>query len=58
MNVSKELKDGLKLIFLDAKGKSYIGPILKKINPEQQILPKEAIFKTKSIKNCSKFMLK
>lgn len=49
MNVSQEVKDGLRLIFSDANEKPYIGPILKKINPEQQILSKEAIYKINRI---------
>ncbi len=45
MNVSKDVKDGLRLIFSDAKDKPYIGPILKEINPHEKILSKEAIYK-------------
>ncbi len=45
MNVSQEVKDGLRLIFSDADDKPYIGPILQMINPEQKILSKEAIYK-------------
>lgn len=44
MNVSKEVKDGLRLIFSDANEKPYIGPILKRINPEQEIISKDAIY--------------
>lgn len=43
MDVDQEVKDGLRLIFSDSNEKPYIGPILKKINPEQKILTKEAI---------------
>lgn len=49
MDVSQEVKDGLRLIFSDANGKPYIGPILKKINPEQKIISKEAIYRINSI---------
>ena len=45
MNVSEYAKDGLRLIFSDAKDKPYIGPILKEINPHEKILSKEAIYK-------------
>ena len=45
MDVSQEVKDGLRLIFSDANEKPYIGPILKKINPEQKIISKEAIYR-------------
>ena len=43
MDVSQEVKDGLRLIFSDANEKPYVGPILKLINPEQKLLSKEAI---------------
>ena len=49
MDVSQEVKDGLRLIFSDANEKPYIGPILKKINPEQKIISKEAIYRINSI---------
>jgi len=49
MDVSQEVKDGLRLIFSDAHEKPYIGPILKKINPEQKIITKEAIYRINSI---------
>lgn len=49
MDVSQEVKDGLRLIFSDANEKPYIGPILKKINPEQKIISKEAIYKINRI---------
>lgn len=49
MDVSQEVKDGLRLIFSDANEKPYIGSILKKINPEQKIISKEAIYKIKYI---------
>lgn len=45
MDVSQEVKDGLRLIFSDAPDKPYIGPIMKKIDPEQKILTKEDIYK-------------
>lgn len=49
MDVSCEVKDGLRLIFSDAKEKPYIGPILKKIDPEQKILTKHAIDHLKGV---------
>lgn len=49
MNVSKEIKDGLRLIFSDANEKPYIGPILKRINPEQEIISKKAIHRINRI---------
>lgn len=49
MDVSQEVKDGLRLIFSDAIEKPYVGPILKKINPEQKILSKEAIYRINRI---------
>ncbi len=49
MDVSQEVKDGLRLIFSDANEKPYIGPILKKINPEQKIISKEAIYRISNI---------
>lgn len=49
MDVSQEIKDGLRLIFSDAQEKPYVGPILKKINPEQEILSKDAVYKLNRI---------
>lgn len=49
MDVSQEVKDGLRLIFSDANEKPYIGPILKKINPEQKIISKESIYRINRI---------
>lgn len=49
MDVSKEVKDGLRLIFSDANEKPYIGPILKKINPEEKIISKEIIYRINHI---------
>lgn len=49
MDVSQEVKDGLRLIFSDAKEKPYVGPLLKKINPEQEIISKEAIYRINRI---------
>lgn len=49
MDVSQEVKDGLRLIFSDANEKPYIGPILKKINPEQEIISKEALYRVNRI---------
>ncbi len=49
LDVSQEIKDGLRLIFSDANEKPYIGSILKKINPEQKIISKEAISKVNYI---------
>lgn len=49
MNTSQEVKDGLRLILSDANEKPYIGSILKKINLEQKILSKEAIYKLNRI---------
>lgn len=49
MDVNQEVKDGLRLIFSDANEKPYIGPILKKINPEQKIISKEAVYRINRI---------
>ncbi len=49
MDVSQEVKEGLRLIFSDANEKPYIGPILKKINPEQKIISKDAIHRINNI---------
>ena len=49
MDVTQEVKDGLRLIFSDAKEKPYIGPLLSKINPEQKILTKDAIYRLNQI---------
>ncbi len=49
MDVSQEVKDGLRLIFSDANEKPYIGPILKKINPDQEIISKEEIYRLNRI---------
>lgn len=49
MDVSQEIKDGLRLIFSDANEKPYIGPILKKIDSEQEIISKESIYKINRI---------
>lgn len=49
MNTSQEVKDGLRLILSDADEKPYIGSVLKKINLEQKILSKEAIYKLNRI---------
>lgn len=49
MDVSQEVKDGLRLIFSDANEKPYIEPILKKINPEQKIISKESIYRINRI---------
>ena len=38
LNVSIEVKEGLKLIFSDSQNKPYIGPILQKINPKHDLL--------------------
>lgn len=40
LDVSSEVKEGLKLIFSDSQNKPYIGPILRKINPIQQLILK------------------
>ena len=49
MDASQEVKDGLRLIFSDANEKPNVGPILKRINPEQKIISKEAIYKINTI---------
>lgn len=49
MDVSQDVKDGLRLIFSDANEKPYIGPILKKINPEQKIISKESVYRINRI---------
>ena len=38
LDVSKEIKDGLSIIFSDAPNKPYMGKILKKINPYEPII--------------------
>ena len=49
LNVSKEVKDGLRMIFSDAMHKPYIGPILEKINPEEKLISKENVYKLNRI---------
>lgn len=49
MVVSQKIKDGLRLIFSDAHEKPYIGPILKKVNPEQPILSRKSIYRLNRI---------
>lgn len=49
MDVNQEIKDALRLIFSDAPDKPYIGPILKKINPEQRIISQESIYRINGI---------
>lgn len=49
MNVSQEVKDGLRLIFSDAFNKPYIGSILTKIDPNQKILTRENIYRLNRI---------
>lgn len=44
MDVSSEVKDGLRLILSDAHNKPYVGPILEKINPEQPLVTKEQTY--------------
>ena len=43
-NFSKEVMDGLNLIFSDATNKPYIGPILKKMNSEQSLIRSESVY--------------
>lgn len=43
LNVSPEVKDGLRLIFSDAKDKPYVGPILKMIDPNQPLISESGI---------------
>ena len=38
LDVSAEVKEGLKIIFSDSQNKPYLGPILQKINPKQDLL--------------------
>lgn len=49
MNVSKEVKDGLRLIFSDAYDKPYIAEVLEKVDFEEEILSEEAIKQLKKI---------
>lgn len=41
LNVCDEVKDGLKIIFSDSQNKPYIGPILQRINPKQDLLSRK-----------------
>ena len=50
LNVDNETKEGLRLIFSDSHDKPYIGPILKRIKPDREIITMDAIDKCLGIK--------
>ena len=49
LNVSTEVKDGLRIILSDAPNKPYVGKVLKKINLDEQIISKSNIDKLNRI---------
>lgn len=51
MDVSPEVKDGLRIILSDAHNKPYVGPILEKINPERPLLTREQTHRLNRIYN-------
>ncbi len=49
LNVSPEVKDGLRLIFSDADHKPYIGSVISQINPNEPLIYKESVYKVNRI---------
>lgn len=49
LNVSNEVKDGLRIILSDAPNKPYVGKILKKINFEEELLNKDNLRKLNNV---------